>query len=121
MSKTDRPTVRNGDRIDAGEIADAVTRAPLAYSGEATQVFTPGGITTYTENGNRTYGKWGVNDQGQFWSFWPPTYCATYDVCWIVDAKDEVIGVRFIDVPGGAVSEGRYLPRLRPFSAGAHQ
>lgn len=117
MSRTDRThesTVRDGDRIEVDDIADAVTKAPLTYSEQAFQVFSPGGITTYTEHGNRTYGKWGVSDQGKFWSFWPPTYFATYDVRWIVDGHGEIAGVRFVDVHGGAISDGRYLPGRSP-------
>jgi hypothetical protein len=107
MSKAERPPVRNGDRIDAGDIAEALTRAPFAYADGATQVFTPDGRTTYSENGSPTLGEWGVNAQGEFWSFWPPTYRATYDVSWITDA-DEVVGIRFTDTNRGATSEGRY-------------
>lgn len=121
MPTSDKSPLRDGDPIAAGDIAAAVTKAPMIYSDEAAQVFALGGITTYTEDGNRTHGKWGVNDQGKFWSFWPPTYCATYDLCWIVDAEGDVAGVRFIDVHGGAISEGRYLPRLSPSSADAYQ
>lgn len=103
--------VKNGDRIDAGDITEALTRAPFTYTDEATQVFTRDGRTTYTENGNPTSGKWGVDDQGQFWSFWPPTYRATYDVFWIADAVGDVVGVRFTELNRGATSEGRYAPR----------
>lgn len=114
MATTNRPTIQDGDRIAVGDIAAAVTKAPLTYADEAAQVFVPGGITTYTEKGNHTHGKWGVNDQGEFWSFWPPTYSATYDVRWIVNADGEVAGVRFIDVHDGTISDGRYQPDLRP-------
>ncbi|SDL04139.1 hypothetical protein SAMN04487916_105133 [Arthrobacter sp. ov407] len=103
--------VKNGDRIDAGDITEALTRAPFTYTDEATQVFTRDGRTTYTENGSPTSGKWGVDDQGQFWSFWPPTYRATYDVFWIADAVGDVVGVRFTELNRGATSEGRYAPR----------
>jgi hypothetical protein len=112
MSRAEGPAVKNGDRIDAGDIAEALTRAPFTYTDGATQVFTRDGRTTYTENGSPTSGKWGVDDQGQFWSFWPPTYRATYDVFWITDADGDVVGIRFTELNRGATSEGRYTPTL---------
>ena len=110
MSRADGPAVQNGGLINAGDIAEALTRAPLTYAYGATQVFTRDGRTTYTENGSATFGEWGVDAQGQFWSFWPPTYRATYDVFWITDADCDVVGVRFTDLSSGATSEGRYAP-----------
>ena len=111
MSKTGRPAVKSGDRIDAGDIAEALTRAPITYTDGATQVFAHDGRTTYTENGRPMSGKWGVDDQGQFWSFWPPTYRATYDVFGITDADGDVVGIRFTEVNRGATSEGRYTSK----------
>jgi hypothetical protein len=103
----ERPAFVDGQRIAANDIAAALTRAPFAYADGATQVFHREGSTTYTESGTPTFGKWGVDDQGQFWSFWPPSYRAAYDVFWIVDA-DGVVGVRFTDLNRGATSDGRY-------------
>lgn len=111
MSRAKRPAVKNGDRIDAGDIAEALMREPFTYADGATQVFTPDGRTTYTENGSLTFGEWGVGAQGQFWSFWPPAYRATYDVSWITDA-DDVVGIRFTELNRGVTSEGRYSPKL---------
>lgn len=110
MSETEGPAPRTGDRIDAGDIPDALTRAPFTYTDGATQVFTPDGRTTYIENGSPTTGEWGVNDQGRFWSFWPPTYRATYDVFWITEA-DAAVGLRFVELGRGGTSDGRYTPQ----------
>ena len=76
MSRAEGPTAKNGERIAAADVADALTRAPITYADGATQVFTRDGRTTYTESGSPSSGEWGVDDQGQFWSFWPPTYRA---------------------------------------------
>lgn len=107
MSRADGPAVKNRGRINAGDIAEALTRAPFTYADGATQLFTHDGRTTYTENGSETFGEWGVDAQGQFWSFWPPTYHATYDLSWITGA-DDAVGIRFTELHGGATSEGRY-------------
>jgi hypothetical protein len=111
MSKAARPAVKSGDRIDAGDIEEALTRAPFTYTDGATQVFARDGRTIYTENGHPMSGKWGVDDQGQFWSFWPPAYRATYDVFWITDADGDPVGIRFTELNRGATSEGRYTSK----------
>jgi hypothetical protein len=108
MSAANQHDVHDGDDIDAADIPEALTAAPFVYSDGATQVFTPDGRTTFVENGAPTTGEWGVDESGKFWSFWPPSYRATYHVSWIVDAQGERAGVRFVDVRGGAPSEGRY-------------
>ena len=77
MSRAEGPTAKNGERIAAADVADALTRAPITYADGATQVFTRDGRTTYTESGSPSSGEWGVDDQGQFWSFWPPTCAST--------------------------------------------
>jgi hypothetical protein len=110
VSRTEGSAIGNGDRIDAGDIPEALTRAPFTYTDGATQVFTPDGRTTYTENGSPTSGTWGVDDQGRFWSFWPPTYRASYDLFWVTGADGGVVGVRFTELNRGATSEGRYAP-----------
>jgi hypothetical protein len=110
VSETEGPTPRNGDRINRRDIPDALTRAPFTYADGATQVFKRDGRTTYIENGSPTSGEWGLNDQGQFWSFWPPTYRAAYDVFWITEAGT-VIGVRFVELGRDATSDGRYGPQ----------
>jgi len=111
MSRAEGPTAKNGERIAAADVADALTRAPITYADGATQVFTRDGRTTYTESGSPSSGEWGVDDQGQFWSFWPPTYRATYDVFWTTDADGHVVGIRFTELIRGPTFEGRYTPK----------
>lgn len=108
MSEIETPA-QDGKPVDASEIADALTKAPFSYVDGATQVFTNDGRTIYTEKGRPTFGEWGVNDEGQFWSFWPPSYRAAYDIFWIVDAEG-VTGIRFTDLNHGTTSDGRYAP-----------
>ena len=112
MSRAERPAVKNDDPIAARDISEALTTAPLTYTDGATQVFTCDGHTTYTEHGSATSGTWGVDAQGRFWSFWPPTYRATYDVSWITDGEGDAVGIRFTECNRGATSEGRYTPIL---------
>lgn len=97
----------DGDRIRAADIEAAVTAGMITYADGATQSFTADGRTIYTENGRPAEGAWGLDDDGRFWSFWPPSYRATYDLLWVVEA-DRVIGVRFVDLDHGSVFEGRY-------------
>jgi hypothetical protein len=115
MSRTEGPAVSHGDRINAADIAEAVTRAPFTYTDGATQVFTHDGRTTYVEKGSQSSGEWGVDDQWRFWSFWPPTYRATYDVSWITGADDDVVGGESRrDVRGTVHSRARLIPGVRP-------
>lgn len=90
MSRTEGPAVSHGDRINAAGIAEAATRAPFTYTDGATQVFTHDGRTTYVRKGSQSSREGGVDDQGRFWSFWPPTYRATYDVSRITGADGDV-------------------------------
>jgi len=99
--------VEDGDRIAPAAIGDALTRAPLAYTDGSVQIFSGDGRTRFTENGTSTRGDWGVDEHGSFWSFWPPSYRAVYDVYWIVE-DGHPVGVRFVDRGRGSVSEGRY-------------
>jgi len=114
MSRAEGSAVKNNERIAAAHVAEALTRAPFTYTDGATQVFTPDGRTTYTENGRPSSGEWGVGDQGQFWSFWPPTYRATYEVFWITDTHGEVVGIRFTELDRRETFEGRYTSKLTP-------
>lgn len=112
MSTHEPPPVRTTGRIQADQITAALTRAPFTYVDGATQIFTPDGRTSYVENGMTTFGEWGVTDRGRFWSFWPPSYRAEYDVFGIADSDaDDVVGLRFIDLAHGSSSDGRYAPR----------
>lgn len=108
MAKAVRPAAKTGDRVDTAGVAEALTRAPFIYTDGATQVFARDGRTTYYENGHATSGKWGVDDRGQFWSFWPPTFRAAYDVFWLTDADGDVVGIQFTELNRGVTTEGRY-------------
>lgn len=109
MRSADTHEIRNGDRILPEEIPGALTAAAFIYADGATQVFTADGHTTYREHGSPAEGDWGVDPDGRFWSFWPPSYRGVYDLTWIVEATGESVGVRFSDVRYGGVSEGRYV------------
>ncbi|MFD5213330.1 hypothetical protein [Microbacterium sp. NPDC058345] len=98
----------DGDRIAPDAVVEALTRAPFAYTDGTAQVFTADGRTTFTErNGATTSGEWGVDEKGRFWSFWPPSYRAEYDVSWVID-EGETVGVRFVELARGTISVGRY-------------
>lgn len=112
MSEAEGPGGENGERIALGDMVEALTRAPLTYTDGATQVFDRDGRTAFTEDGRPTFGNWGVDDRGRFWSFWPPTYRATYELSWITDADGDAVGIRFIELDRGTASEGRYSPGL---------
>lgn len=108
MSTFKESAIKDGDRIDAADIASALTRAPFTYADGATQVFTSDGRTVYTERGKPSLGEWKVDDDGRFQSFWPPSEYTNYDVTWIADSHGEAIGIRFADPERGATFEGRY-------------
>lgn len=101
-------TLADGDRIHPDVIPSALTKAPFVYMDGTAQVFTPDGRTTFTErSGETTFGEWGVDGQGRFWSFWPPSYRAEYDVSWVID-EGVAVGVRFTQSDRRTISEGRY-------------
>jgi hypothetical protein len=108
MRTTDTHEVRDGDRVLPEQIPDALTAESFVYTDGATQVFTADGHTTFIEHGTSTEGEWGVDADGRFWSFWPPSYRAVYDLTWMVDSVGKAAGVRFADVQHGRSSEGRY-------------
>lgn len=115
MSRTEGPAVSHGDRINAADIAEAVTRAPFTYTDGTTQVFTHDGRTTYVEKGSQSSREGGVDDQGRFWSFCPPTYRATYDVSRITGADGDVAGGESRgDVRGTVHVRVRLIPGMRP-------
>lgn len=100
--------IRNGASIRSDAIVGALTRAPFAYTDGTAQMFTADGRTTFTEkDGTSNSGEWGVDENGRFWSFWPPSYRAEYDLFWIVDHSREA-GVRFVELRTGTGSEGCY-------------
>jgi hypothetical protein len=99
--------VNDGDPVAATHMADALTAAALVFRDGATQTFTLDGRTTYTERGRASSGEWRVVSDGQFESFWPPAYTATYDLTWVV--KDGgITGLTFVDRQRGDRFEGHY-------------
>lgn len=114
MPDREESRVQNGARIEAGTVRDAVTRAPFVYADGATQVFTEDGRTTFIEKGRSSTGEWGVDDDGRFWSFWPPSYRAVYDVTWIANSEGEAVGVSFADVNNADGFDGRYRVEVVP-------
>jgi hypothetical protein len=104
-SKNER--LDSGGPIGAQDIERAITAGELVYEDGSTQLFLPNGRTTYAERGRPTEGEWYLDDHGKFWSFWPPSYRASYDLEWAVDGG-EFVGVLFRDANTGSVSTGRY-------------
>lgn len=100
--------VEDGSQITLDDLPDALSRAPFIYADGATQVFLTDGTTVYTESGARTFGTWGVDERGRFWSSWPPNYRAEYDALWIADSG-QAVGVRFVERRRGGTSDGRYV------------
>jgi hypothetical protein len=99
--------VADGELVPAKEIPGALTAAPLAFADGATQTFTADGKTTYVERGRPTQGDWTVVGDGEFSSFWPPAYRATYAIRWIVEAG-AVAGLSFVQTASGDRFDGRY-------------
>jgi hypothetical protein len=99
--------VADGETVRTEHIAVAVTAGSFAYDDGATQTFEPSGDTTYVERERRSHGKWSVDSEGRFCSFWPPSYRATYDLHWVVE-NGSVVGLRFTELERGAVFVGRY-------------
>ena len=99
--------VSDGDMVAPALIPRALTAGELVFSENATQVFEADGSTTYVENGRPTRGKWYVDDDDHFGSFWPPSYRASYELHWIVE-DGAIVGLRFTDLGGGSRFDGRY-------------
>jgi hypothetical protein len=99
--------VADDDPVAAEQIPLALTAGNFVYEDGATQVFEADGATTYVEHGRETRGRWDVDDKGRFYSFWPPSYQASYDLRWIVEGGN-IVGLRFIELQRGARFEGRY-------------
>jgi hypothetical protein len=106
-SRFDDLKVANGELVLANQMADALTAASLRFEDGATQVFTADGKTTYVEQGRSSHGEWSVIDDGEFSSFWPPSYRATYALRWIVEAG-AAMGLSFIHEETGDRFDGRY-------------
>ena len=100
--------VVDGAPVAASLIPRAVTAGELLFDDGATQTFDVNGDTSYVEaDGRATQGKWYVDDDGRFCSFWPPSYRACYDLRWIVE-DDEIVGLSFTDLGRGARFAARY-------------
>jgi len=100
--------VVDGEPVAASLIPRAVTVGELLFDDGATQTFDVGGDTSYVEaDGRPTQGKWYVDEDGRFCSFWPPTYRACYDLLWIVEG-DETVGLSFTERGRGTRFDGRY-------------
>ena len=106
-SRFDGLNVTNGDLVPAIRMPDALTAATLRFQDGATQVFTAEGKTTYVERGRSSEGEWSVIDDGEFSSFWPPSFRATYALRWIVE-DGAVTGLSFIHEETGDRFDGRY-------------
>jgi hypothetical protein len=100
--------VVDGEPVAASLIPRAVTTGELLFDDGATQTFDVNGDTRYVEaNGRPTQGKWYVDDDGRFCSFWPPSYRASYGLLWIVEG-DEIVGLSFTERGRGTRFDGRY-------------
>jgi hypothetical protein len=100
--------VVDGEPVSVSLIPRAVTAGELVFDDGATQTFDVNGDTRYVEaDGRPTQGKWYVDEDGRFCSFWPPTYRACYEPLWIVDG-DEIVGLSFTELGRGTRFDGRY-------------
>jgi hypothetical protein len=106
-SRFDDLSVADGDLVLAKDMPDALTADTLHFGDGARQVFTADGKTTYVEQGGSSHGEWSIMDDGEFSSFWPPSYRATYALRWIV-AEGAVTGLSFIHEETGDRFDGRY-------------
>ena len=109
--------VVDGEPVAASLIARAVTARELLFDDGATQRFDVNWDTSYVEaDGRPAQGKWYVDEDGRFCSFWPPAYRACYDLLWIVEGG-EIVGLSFTDPGRGTRFDGRYTTlahRARP-------
>jgi hypothetical protein len=99
--------VANGDLVLATDMQDALTAAALVFGDGARQTFTADGKTTYVEHRGSTQGEWSIVRDGEFSSFWPPHYRATYVLRWIVE-EGAVTGLSFTQAGGSDRFDGRY-------------
>ena len=104
--------VVDGEPVAASLIPRAVTAGELLFDDGATQMFDVNGDTSYVEaDGRPTQGKWYVDEDGRFCSFWPPTYRACYGLLWIVEG-DQIVGLTFTEQGRGTRFDGRYRRSL---------
>ena len=97
----------DGDPVTPDRIPAALTAGEFRYDDGATQTFSPSGTTTYVEGGRPTNGEWYVDDDGHFWSFWPPTERTRYELTWLVE-DGRFSGLRFNGVSNDQTFVGRY-------------
>lgn len=108
MQGLENVDVVDGEPVAASLVRRAVTAGELLYDDGATQAFDVSGDTRYVEaDGRPTHGRWYVDDDGRFCSFWPPAYRACYELRWIVEG-DEIVGLSFTDSGPGTRFDGRY-------------
>ena len=100
--------VVDGEPVAASLIPRAVTAGKLLFDDGAMQTFDVNGDTNYVEaDGRPTQGKWYVDEDGRFCSFWPPTYRARYRLLWIVEGG-QIVGLSFTELGRGTRFDGRY-------------
>ena len=97
----------DGVVVATEHIRTALLAGAFLFEDGSVQTFELSGATTYVERGRPTEGKWSIDGDGRFCSFWPPDFRACYDLSWIVD-DGEVIGIRFVGDGGGRGFVGRY-------------
>ena len=103
----DHLNVAHGDLVLSKDMKDALTAGTVIFDDGASQTFTSDGKTTYVERGGATQGEWSIVQDGEFSSFWPPDYHATYALRWIVE-DGAVTGLSFIQAGSGRHFDGRY-------------
>jgi hypothetical protein len=108
-SRFDHVKMADGDLVRAEDMPEALTAATLVFADGARQTFAADGTTTYREQGRSTQGNWSVIRDGEFSSFWPPDYHATYTLRWIVEAGTAA-GLSFTQA-GGDRFDGHYEGR----------
>jgi len=100
--------VVNDEIVRAEHISMALTANTLIFDDGATQTFTLDGETTYIDLGQPSHGAWWALGDGQFVSFWPPDYQATYHLRWLVE-DGTIAGVTFTELESETRFTGRYL------------
>ena len=99
--------VADDDPVAVEQIPLALSAGNFVYADGSTQVFAADGGTIYVDHGRETRGRWHVDEDGRFCSFWPPSYRACYDLRWLVEGG-KIVGLRFTELQGGERFDGRY-------------